>query len=49
MVAGKLKYFPWSIKFVKLLAGRVGQILEYSGFANELGVDAKTNQKKCFL
>ncbi len=30
------------LKFIKLLAGRVGEILDISGLANETGVDAKT-------
>ncbi|MEY4617513.1 MAG: hypothetical protein RJB66_2473 [Pseudomonadota bacterium] len=30
------------LKFVKLLAGRVGELLDLSGFANEVGVDSKT-------
>lgn len=30
------------LKFIKLLAGRVGEILDFSGIANETGVDAKT-------
>ncbi len=30
------------LKFVKLLAGRVGELLDLSGFGNEVGVDAKT-------
>ncbi len=29
-------------KFIKLLAGRVGQIVDYSSLANDVGVDAKT-------
>lgn len=29
-------------KFMKLLAGRVGQIFDYSSMANDVGVDAKT-------
>lgn len=29
-------------KFMKLAAGRIGQLLNYSNFANELGVDLKT-------
>lgn len=29
-------------KFLKLLAGRVGQIMDYSRLANDVGVDAKT-------
>lgn len=41
LTSGIQKQFEF-LKFVKLLAGRVGQVLEYSGFANELGVDAKT-------
>lgn len=30
------------LKFVKLLAGRVGNILEYSSFSKEIGIDSKT-------
>lgn len=30
------------LKFVKLLAGRVAQIVDYSSLSNEVGVDAKT-------
>lgn len=30
------------LKFIKLLAGRVGEVLDVSGLANETGVDAKT-------
>lgn len=29
-------------KFMRLLAGRVGQLLDYSSLANDVGVDAKT-------
>lgn len=29
-------------KFIKLLAGRAGQLLDYSSLANDVGVDAKT-------
>jgi len=29
-------------KFMKLLAGRIGQLLNYSSLANDVGVDAKT-------
>jgi uncharacterized protein len=29
-------------KFIKLLAGRVGQLIDYSSLANDVGVDAKT-------
>lgn len=29
-------------KMIKLLAGRVGQVLDYSSLANDVGVDAKT-------
>ena len=29
-------------KFLKLLAGRVGQLMDYSSLANDVGVDAKT-------
>jgi predicted AAA+ superfamily ATPase len=29
-------------KFFKLLAGRVGQLIDYSSLANDVGVDAKT-------
>lgn len=29
-------------KFLKLLAGRVGQVFDYSSLANDVGVDAKT-------
>lgn len=29
-------------KFIKLLAGRVGQLFDYSALANDVGVDAKT-------
>ncbi|MFZ9920430.1 MAG: ATP-binding protein [Terrimicrobiaceae bacterium] len=29
-------------KFMKLLAGRVGQLIDYSSLANDVGVDAKT-------
>lgn len=30
------------LKFTRLLAGRVGQLLEFSSLANDVGVDAKT-------
>ena len=30
------------LKFIKLLAGRVGEILDFSSFANDVGVDSKT-------
>lgn len=30
------------LKFVKLLAGRVGEIMDFSSFANDAGVDGKT-------
>ncbi len=30
------------LKFVKLLAGRVGEIMDFSSFANDTGVDGKT-------
>ena len=29
-------------KFIKLLAGRIGQLFDYSSLANDVGVDAKT-------
>ncbi len=29
-------------KFMKLLAGRVGQLMDYTSLANDVGVDAKT-------
>ncbi len=29
-------------KFIKLLAGRVGQLVDYGGLSNDVGVDAKT-------
>lgn len=32
-------------KMIKLLAGRVGQLLDYSSLANDTGVDAKTVRK----
>lgn len=30
------------LKFIKLLAGRVGQLVEYASLSNEVGVDSKT-------
>ncbi len=41
LTAGIQKQFEF-LKFIKLLAGRTGQVLEYANFANEVGVDSKT-------
>lgn len=41
LTAGIQKQYEF-LKFLKLLAGRVGQLVDYSYFANEVGVDSKT-------
>lgn len=41
LAAGIQKHFEF-IKFIKLLAGRVGEILDLSGIGKDTGVDAKT-------
>ncbi|OVE82187.1 AAA family ATPase [bacterium K02(2017)] len=38
----KLKNVTLFEKFIKLLAGRVGQLIDYNSFAGDVGVDAKT-------
>jgi len=37
-----LKDFSLFEKFMKLLAGRVGQLMDYTSLANDVGVSAKT-------